>query len=106
MPATDLAHPSKDRPLSIQEYKRIQEFPDSWVIEGSLIEQYRQVGNAVPLSLGRAVGKLLIASMKGNKIKTYPNFPYSRYINTDNITWEQAHIKRCSKHDQPVLCAF
>ena len=30
MPATDLAHPTQDRPLSIEEYKRIQEFPDNW----------------------------------------------------------------------------
>ena len=28
MPATDLAHPEKNRPLSIEEYKRIQQFPD------------------------------------------------------------------------------
>ncbi|MEN8264696.1 MAG: DNA cytosine methyltransferase [Nitrospirota bacterium] len=105
MPATDLAHPSEDRPLSIQEYKRIQEFTDSWVIEGSLIEQYRQIGNAVPVSLGRAVGKLLINYMRGNKIKVFPKFPYSRYINTDSITWEQAHLKRCSKHNQQILRA-
>ena len=47
MPATDLAHPEDNRPLSIQEYKRIQEFPDDWIIEGNLLDQYRQVGNAV-----------------------------------------------------------
>ena len=35
MPATDLAHPELNRPLSIQEYKRIQEFPDDWKL-GSL----------------------------------------------------------------------
>ncbi len=33
MPATDLAHPVENRPLSIEEYKRIQEFPDDWIIE-------------------------------------------------------------------------
>jgi len=40
MPATDLAHPEEDRPLSIQEYKRIQEFPDDWELAGPLIQQY------------------------------------------------------------------
>jgi DNA (cytosine-5)-methyltransferase 1 len=35
MPATDLAHPEEDRPLSIEEYKRIQEFPDDWIIAGT-----------------------------------------------------------------------
>ena len=48
MPATDLAHPELDRPLSIQEYKRIQEFPDNWKLSGSIRNQYKQIGNAVP----------------------------------------------------------
>ncbi len=90
MPATDLAHPVEDRPLSIEEYKRIQEFPDNWQIEGSLIEQYRQIGNAVPISLGRAVGKLLMDHMCGKKIKILRYFSYSRYVNTDELNWEKA----------------
>ncbi|MBI5664583.1 MAG: DNA cytosine methyltransferase [Nitrospirae bacterium] len=94
MPATDLSHPIEDRPLSIEEYKRIQEFPDDWQIEGSLIEQYRQLGNAVPVSLGRAVGRLLINYMAGKKIKTIRKFPYSRYVNTDEDNWEREFEKR------------
>ena len=96
MPATDLAHPVEDRPLSIEEYKRIQEFPDDWKIEGSLIEQYRQIGNAVPVSLGRALGKLIISALNDKKIRTIPNFQYSRYINTDDISWEKDFLKRSS----------
>lgn len=84
MPATDLAHPEKDRPLSIQEYKRIQEFPDDWVLCGSLTDQYRQVGNAVPISLGRAVGNLILSMMHDLPIKEYKEFKYSRYLKTTN----------------------
>jgi len=87
MPATDLAHPEEDRPLSIQEYKRIQEFPDDWIIEGSLLDQYRQVGNAVPYSLGRAIGRTLINHLNGESIEIFSDFPYSRYKNTDDISW-------------------
>lgn len=97
MPATDLAHPTEDRPLSIEEYKKIQEFPDSWQIEGSLIEQYKQIGNAVPRSLGAAIGKLLIDYMNNRKIKVYKDFNYSRYKNTDEIKWEKDFLKRCKK---------
>lgn len=89
MPATDLAHPEKPRPLSIQEYKRIQEFPDDWMICGSLREQYRQVGNAVPVSLGKAIGLAVLNHMRNNVQKDYPGFRYSRYLNTDEISWEQ-----------------
>jgi DNA (cytosine-5)-methyltransferase 1 len=88
MPATDLAHPQEDRPLSIQEYKRLQELPDDWKIEGSLLAQYRQVGNAVPCSLGRAVGRTLLAHLQGESPKVFQNFPYSRYLKTDDLSWE------------------
>jgi len=84
LPATDLAHPEKDRPLSIQEYMRIQEFPDDWQFWGGIKDKYRQIGNAVPTSLGEAIGKHIIKLLKGEKIKQYPNFPYSRYKDTDH----------------------
>ncbi len=87
MPATDLAHPEEDRPLSIEEYKRIQEFPDDWIIAGSLLNQYRQVGNAVPYSLGRAIARMLLTHLKGETPIIYPDFPYSRYCKTDDVSW-------------------
>jgi DNA (cytosine-5)-methyltransferase 1 len=89
MPATDLAHPEADRPLSIEEYKRIQEFPDDWMIAGSLLDQYRQVGNAVPCSLGRAIARMLLNHLKGEPPVIYPDFPYSRYHATDDVSWLQ-----------------
>jgi len=88
MPATDLAHPEENRPLSIEEYKRIQEFPDSWEISGPLVQQYKQVGNAVPASLGRAVGELIKKLMNDEAVKSYPDFKYSRYQNTSTKKWE------------------
>lgn len=99
MPATDLAHPTENRPLSIEEYKRLQEFPDNWQVEGSLIEQYRQIGNAVPKSLGFAIGKLLIDYMDGKKIESFLNFSYSRYKNTDDQNWIKI-FKKSINNDQ------
>lgn len=88
MPATDLAHPEEDRPLSIEEYKRIQEFPDDWQLAGPLVQQYKQVGNAVPKSLGKAIGNLVYDLIEGNKIVEYQHFPYSRYKRTSDKEWE------------------
>jgi DNA (cytosine-5)-methyltransferase 1 len=87
MPATDLAHPEEDRPLSIEEYKRIQEFPEDWIIAGTLLDQYRQVGNAVPCSLGRAIARMLLTHLKDEVPSIYPDFPYSRYHKTDDVSW-------------------
>jgi DNA (cytosine-5)-methyltransferase 1 len=89
MPATDLAHPDENRPLSIQEYKRIQEFPDNWELAGSLIQQYKQIGNAVPLSLGYAVGKLVKDLINGKSINLVDGFKYSRYRKTSHTEWER-----------------
>ncbi|MDD4915429.1 MAG: DNA cytosine methyltransferase [Methylococcales bacterium] len=89
MPATDICHPTEDRPLSIEEYKRIQQFPDNWEVCGSLGDQYRQIGNAVPVGLGLAVGRAILSHMAGEEKKAPAGFPFSRYRATDEITWEQ-----------------
>lgn len=60
--ATMMCHPTLDRPLSVKEYARIQQFPDNWVFIGTTAAKYRQIGNAVPVGLGEAIGKALIAT--------------------------------------------
>ena len=63
--ATMMCHPTKDRPLSVSEYARIQQFPDSWKISGTLIDKYRQIGNAVPVGLAKAIGEAIISVADG-----------------------------------------
>lgn len=88
MPATDLCHPTEDRPLSIEEYRCIQGFPPDWEICGSIREQYRQIGNAVPVLLGEAIARTIISDMQGKEPPHIENFPYSRYKNTSDKTWK------------------
>lgn len=94
MPATDLCHPTKLRPLSVEEYKAIQEFPSNWKICGPVKEQYRQLGNAVPIKLGQAIAKVIINDMKGIVKDSPANFKYSRYKNTD----EQSFLHSMNKY--------
>lgn len=102
MPATDLAHPVKDRPLSIQEYKRIQMLPDDWHISGTLIQQYKQIGNAVPVGLGKAIGTAIINHInKINPQTQFNGFQYSRYKNTDYLSWRNAVLKELGHHKNP-----
>ena len=96
MPATDLAHPTEDRPLSVEEYKSIQEFPESWKVCGGILDQYKQIGNAVPVKLGEAIAKTIIDDMNGIKYEN-TGFSYSRYKNTDEISWMQFMKKEMEK---------
>lgn len=48
-------HPSEDRPITHLEAARLQGFPDDYVWFGSKIEIARQIGNAVPIPLGRRI---------------------------------------------------
>lgn len=82
MPATELAHPTELRPLSVEEYKRIQQFPDEWILCGRLVDKYRQIGNAVPVGLGQAIGRAIISHSRGQSVKEMIDFKYSRYVKT------------------------
>lgn len=57
---TERCHPDQTRPLTVREYARIQTFPDNWEFQGSMSSQYKQIGNAVPVNLGYAMGRSLI----------------------------------------------
>lgn len=69
--ATMLCHPKQDRPLSVKEYARIQQFPDDWIFTGTIAAKYKQIGNAVPVGLARAIGQAIISTAeKSAVIKT------------------------------------
>lgn len=97
MPATDLCHPTEHRPLSVEEYSAIQGFPENWIICGPILEQYKQIGNAVPIKLGEAIARTIIADMNKEKLASYKDFPFSRYKNTSDITWKNEMEKAINK---------
>ena len=54
---TDRCHPLEARPFTIRENARCQSFPDNWKFCGSVGQQYKQVGNAVPVNLAYDIAK-------------------------------------------------
>lgn len=57
---TERCHPDETRPFTVREYARIQTFPDDWLFSGPISQQYKQIGNAVPVNLGKEVGYSII----------------------------------------------
>lgn len=88
MPATDLCHPEEDRPLSIEEYSAIQGFPSDWSFCGNIQDIYKQIGNAVPVALGKAIGDAILQDMRHEVPEgRFIAFPYSRYKYTNHNNW-------------------
>jgi DNA (cytosine-5)-methyltransferase 1 len=49
------------RPISVREAAALQGFPPEWIFTGAMNTQYMQVGNAVPVHLGSAIGRAILA---------------------------------------------
>ncbi|KAL6864864.1 hypothetical protein ACP4OV_016015 [Aristida adscensionis] len=61
-----LIHPAQDRLLTIRESARLQGFPDSFRFRGTVKDRYRQIGNAVAIPVGRALGYALAMAYLNN----------------------------------------
>ena len=64
-------HPTENRYLTQREAASLQSFPNNFEFTGPVSAQWRQIGNAVPPLLGKAIGKAISAMVKeASKTKT------------------------------------
>lgn len=62
-------HYSQNRAISIREAARLQTFPDDFIFSDSLSEAALQIGNAVPVGLVTASGKIFLDCIKALSVK-------------------------------------
>ncbi len=60
---TERCHPDETRPFTVREYARIQSFPDEWKFDCSTSQAYKQIGNAVPVNMAKAIGLSIINTL-------------------------------------------
>ena len=65
-------HPREDRTLSIRESARIQTFPDRFRFAGHPTNRYRQIGNAVPSLLARAIAQSVRDALTSDSSELHP----------------------------------
>ncbi|CAL0330829.1 unnamed protein product [Lupinus luteus] len=80
-----ILHPEQDRILTVREFARLQGFPDYYRFYGTVKERYCQIGNAVCVSVSRALGYALgmaYRKLSGNEplMKLPPKFSHSNYL--------------------------
>jgi DNA (cytosine-5)-methyltransferase 1 len=63
----------RNRILRIEEVKRLQTFPDDFWLSGTVEQQWRQVGNAVPPLLAEALGKQIAFALKNSNDVATPD---------------------------------
>lgn len=70
-----LCHPAETRPISVYEAAALQGFSPEWIFMGAMNTQYMQIGNAVPVHLGSAIGRAILAheQQQSKQTGTQPN---------------------------------
>lgn len=59
-------HPIENRTLSLREGARLQGIPDEWIFVGKPYPVARQIGNGVPVALGKAVCRSVVRALNAS----------------------------------------
>lgn len=87
--STALTHPTEVRALTVRECAAVQGFPNDWRFCGTAQEQYTQVGNAVPIVLGKVAGKALAHCLDRGEVRQNESSRLVPY----RLVYLQSHVR-------------
>ncbi len=76
---TSYYHPVEHRYLTPREAAACQSFPNDFVFSGSITSQFRQIGNAVPPLMARAIGEAVKEIFVSNHKTTTADVDFKKY---------------------------
>ncbi|CAD5935024.1 Modification methylase HphIA [Planktothrix tepida] len=96
---TTYYHPTEDRYLTPREAAAIQSFPPNYIFYGTLSQQWRQIGNAVPPLLAASIGTgiLKLDNLKNNLEKSY-SLPDFKTVRSDAFNYRFKETKTEQQH--------
>ncbi|MCI0486518.1 MAG: DNA cytosine methyltransferase [Blastocatellia bacterium] len=101
-----ICHPEFTRPLSVKECARIQGFPDEWIFSGPMNQQYLQIGNAVPIELGKAIGmSVASASTTSDSVPLKAGYSMEKMF-VESVTRLRASARNKQARDDPQESLF
>ncbi|QCL97931.1 DNA cytosine methyltransferase [Agrobacterium tumefaciens] len=113
--STALTHPIEVRALTVRECAAVQEFPPNWELTGTPMEQYAQVGNAVPTRLGKVAGETLAEALDNGRIESAETLTAYRLVylrshvrtrkwfsGGENVVWKDGKDNTGAAYTRPV----
>lgn len=79
-------HPTENRYLTAREAATLQSFPLDFEFVGKSGSQWKQIGNAVPPLLGKAIGEALLAMKSSSKTEKQPTKAEAKEQHQDKIS--------------------
>jgi DNA (cytosine-5)-methyltransferase 1 len=75
----------------MREYAAIQEFPSDWEFCGTPAQRYAQIGNAVPVKLGKVAGTIVAEKLDTLRKRQWK--PYVAELGSYRIVYVQSHVR-------------
>jgi len=104
---TTYYHPTENRYLTAREAAAIQSFPSDYFFCGTLTQQWRQIGNAVPPLLAKALGKsILCLDLTKDNMEETKSIEDIKAVRAKAFSYKENSFKKSTQFDKSTQLAL